>query len=36
MHKDPRKECERIKEYLGEFDVENAVKVVDKTLLVIR
>jgi multimeric flavodoxin WrbA len=36
MHKNPRKECERIKEFLGEFDVESAVKAVDKTLLVIR
>jgi DNA-binding Lrp family transcriptional regulator len=36
MHKNPRKECERIKEFLGEFDVESAVKAVDKSLLVIR
>lgn len=36
IHKNPYQECVKIKEYLGEFDVENAVKAVDKTLLVIR
>jgi len=36
MHSDPRKQCERIKKFLGKFDVDKAVKAVDKTLLVKR
>jgi hypothetical protein len=36
MIADPKKECERIREYLGEFNVEEAVKAVDKGLFIIR
>lgn len=37
MHKDPRIECERIKAFLnGDFNVEEAIKAVDKNLFKIR